>query len=48
LIKALLPIFQKSKGIGVKNMDKYENHTDRRIKELHERMSRLGKRKKLA
>jgi hypothetical protein len=29
-------------------MDKYENHTDRRIKELHERMSKLGKRKKIA
>ena len=28
-------------------MDKYENHTDRRIKELHERMSELGNRKNL-
>jgi hypothetical protein len=28
-------------------MDKYENHTDRRIRELHERMNKLGNRKKL-
>jgi len=29
-------------------MDKYEDHTDRRIKELHERMDRLGNKKNLA
>ncbi len=29
-------------------MDKYENHTDRRIKELHERMRKLGIKKNLA
>jgi len=29
-------------------MDKYENHTEKRIKELHERMRRLGKRKNYA
>ena len=29
-------------------MDKYENHTDKRIRELHERMTKLGNRKKLA
>ena len=28
-------------------MDKYEDHADLRIKELHERMSKLGNRKKL-
>jgi hypothetical protein len=28
-------------------MDKFENHADRRIKELHERMNKLGNRKKL-
>jgi len=28
------------------NMDKYENHTDKRIKELHARMRKLGNRKK--
>jgi hypothetical protein len=31
----------------VKKMDKYENHTDRRIKELHERMRKLGNKKNL-
>jgi hypothetical protein len=29
-------------------MDKYENHIDKRIKELHERMKKLGNRKNLA
>ena len=29
-------------------MDKYESHTDRRIKELHERMRKLGTKKNLA
>jgi hypothetical protein len=29
-------------------MDKYENHTDKRIRELHERMTKLGNKKKLA
>ena len=29
-------------------MDKYENHTDRRIRELHERMRKLGGKKSLA
>jgi hypothetical protein len=29
-------------------MDKYENHTERRIKELHERMSKFRNKKKLA
>jgi len=28
-------------------MDKYENHTYKRIKELHERMNKLGNKKKL-
>jgi hypothetical protein len=28
-------------------MDKYENHADRRIKELHERMRKLGNKKNL-
>jgi hypothetical protein len=31
----------------VKKMDKYEKHTDRRIKELHERMRKLGNKKNL-
>ena len=29
-------------------MDKYENHFDRRIRELHERMKKLGNKKNLA
>jgi hypothetical protein len=29
-------------------MDKYENHADKRMKELHERMRRLGNKKNLA
>ena len=29
-------------------MDKFESHSEKRIKELHERMSKLGNRKKLA
>jgi hypothetical protein len=29
-------------------MNKYENHTDRRIRELHERMRKLGNKKSLA
>ncbi len=29
-------------------MNKYENHTDRRIRELHERMRKLGRKKRLA
>ena len=29
-------------------MDKYEDHIDKRIKELHERMRKLGYRKNLA
>lgn len=29
-------------------MDKFENHSDRRIKELHARRVKLGNRKKLA
>ena len=28
-------------------MDKYENHTDKRIRELHARMQKLGNRKNL-
>lgn len=28
-------------------MNKYENHTDRRIRELHERMRKLGNKKSL-
>ena len=28
-------------------MDKYDNHTDKRIKELHKRMRKLGNRKNL-
>lgn len=26
-------------------MDKYENHTEKRIRELHERMRKLGNKK---
>jgi hypothetical protein len=29
-------------------MDKYENHTERRIRELHERMRKHGRKKSLA
>jgi hypothetical protein len=29
-------------------MDKYENHTDKRIRELHKRMKEYGNRKNLA
>jgi len=29
-------------------MNKYENHIDRRIRELHERMHKLGNKKSLA
>ena len=29
-------------------MDRYQSHTDRRIKELHERMRKLGNKKSLA
>ena len=29
-------------------MDRYENHTEKRIKELHERMQKFGNRKNLA
>lgn len=29
-------------------MNKYENHMDKRIRELRERMSKLGRKKKLA
>jgi hypothetical protein len=29
-------------------MNKYENHTDRRIRELHERIRKLGNKKSLA
>jgi len=29
-------------------MDKYENHLDRRMKELRERMNKFGNKKKLA
>lgn len=29
-------------------MDKYENHIDRRIKELHERMRKFGNKKKFS
>ena len=29
-------------------MDKYENHTEKRIRELHERMKKLGNRKNIA
>jgi len=29
-------------------MDKFENHTEKRIRELHERMRKLGNRKNLA
>jgi hypothetical protein len=29
-------------------MNKYENHIDRRIRELHERMRKLGNKKSLA
>jgi hypothetical protein len=29
-------------------MDKYENHTDKRIRELHARMRELGNRKNLS
>jgi len=29
-------------------MDKYENHTDKRIRELHERMNKLGNKKNLS
>jgi len=29
-------------------MNKYENHADRRIRELHERMRKLGNKKSLA
>ena len=28
-------------------MDKYENHMDKRIRELHERMRKLGRKKSL-
>jgi hypothetical protein len=28
-------------------MDKYENHTEKRIKELHDRMKKLGNKKNL-
>jgi hypothetical protein len=28
-------------------MDKYENHTEKRIRELHKRMRKLGKKKSL-
>ncbi len=29
-------------------MDKYENHTEKRIKELHARMRKFGNKKKLS
>ena len=29
-------------------MDKYESHTDKRIRELHERMRNLGNKKNLS
>ena len=29
-------------------MDIYENHTEKRIKELHERMRKLGNKKNIA
>jgi len=29
-------------------MNKYENHTDKRIRELHERMRKIGNKKSLA
>jgi hypothetical protein len=29
-------------------MDKYENHTDKRIKELHARMKKYGTKKNLS
>jgi hypothetical protein len=29
-------------------MDEYENHKDKRIRELHERMRKLGAKKKLS
>jgi len=29
-------------------MDKYENHIEKRIRELHERMRKLGRKKNLA
>jgi len=29
-------------------MDKYESHTDKRIRELHERMRKLGNKKNLS
>jgi len=29
-------------------MNKYENHMEKRIREIHERMSKLGRKKKLA
>jgi len=31
----------------VNNIDKYENHTDRRIRELHERMRKFAGKKRL-
>ena len=29
-------------------MNKYENHTDKRVRELHERMRKFGNKKSLA
>ena len=29
-------------------MNKYENHTDRRIREIHERIRKIGNKKSLA
>jgi len=29
-------------------MDRYENHTDKRIREIHERMRKFGGKKRLA
>ena len=45
--KTLLP-FQNNKNFWGNDMNKYENHTDRRIRELHERMRKLGNKKSLA
>jgi len=35
------------KKYGGYKMDKYENHIDKRIKELHERMRKFGNKKNL-
>ena len=46
--KTLLLLYNIIKNLRKNNMNKYENHTDRRIRELHERMRKLGRKKKVS